>query len=137
MTTEQLAKIQWLKRAYDAEQTAKAWTAKLERDRSIAERTNRNGLQSLGSPSGNATESLLIHLADTERKAQFHLQQMIQIQEEITQAITRIPNLELQAILIRRYLAHETFTQIAEQMHYDERTVRRKHLLALEKLEKF
>ena len=137
MTNDQLVKVNWLKRAYDAEQTAKAWTAKLERDRSIAERTNRNGLQNLGSPSGNATESLLIHLADTERKAQFHLQQMIQIQEEVTQAITRIPNLELQSVLIRRYLAHETFAQIAEQMHCDERTVRRKHLLALEELEKF
>lgn len=131
MTNDQLVKVTWLKRAYDAEQTAKAWTAKLERDRSIAERTNRNGLQSLGSPSGNATESLLIHLADTERKAQFHLQQMIQIQEEITQAITRIPNLELQAILIRHYLAHQTFEQIAEQMHCSVITVKRKHKKSL------
>lgn len=137
MTYDQLEKIHWLKRAYDAEQTAKAWTAKLERDRSLAERTCRKCSQSLGSPSGNTTELLLIHLADTDQKTQNYLKKMIQIQEEITQAITRIPNLELQAVLIRRYLAHETFAQIAEQMHCDERTVRRKHLLALEKLEKF
>jgi DNA-directed RNA polymerase specialized sigma24 family protein len=137
MTIDQLAKIQWLNRAYDAEQTAKAWTAKLERDRSLAERTCRKCSQSFGSPSGNTTELLLIHLADTDQKTQDYLKEMIQIQNEITEAIVKIQSLELQTILIRRYLAHETFTQIAEQMHCDERTVRRKHLLALEKLEKF
>ncbi len=131
MTTDQLAKINWLKRAYDAEQVARAWTAKLEHDRSIAERTNRNGLQNLGNPSGNATESLLIQLADTEHKTKIRLKEMMQIQTEITEAIAKIPNLELQTILIRHYLAHETFEQIAEQMHCSTITVKRKHKKSL------
>ena len=52
MTTEQLAKIQWLNRAFHAEKNYKAWLAKLERDQSIAERLTRSR-DGTGSPSGN------------------------------------------------------------------------------------
>lgn len=133
MTIDQLAKIQWLNRAFHAEKNYKAWLAKLERDRSIAERLTRS-TDGTGSPSGNSTEISLIQLADTEKRTLERLQELVRIREEITAVIQAIPDLDAQTILIRHYLAYETFEQIAERMHYDERTIRRKHLKALEKV---
>lgn len=133
MTTEQLAKIQWLNRAFHAEKNYKAWLVKLERDRSIAERLTRS-TDGTGSPSGNSTEISLIQLADTEKRTLERLQELVRIREEITAVIQAIPDLDAQTILIRHYLAYETFEQIAERMHYDERTIRRKHMKALEKV---
>ena len=133
MTTEQLAKIQWLNRAFHAEKNYKAWLAKLERDQSIAERLTRSG-DGTGSPSGNSTEISLIQLADTEKRTLERLQELVRIREEITAVIQAIPDLDAQTILIRHYLAYETFEQIAERMHYDKRTIQRKHKQALDKI---
>ena len=133
MTTEQLDRIRWLNRAFHTEKAAKAWLAKLERDRSLAERISR-GLSSGGGSTGNSTEDALIRLADTERETQQRLRELVAIREEITQAIAAVDDYDMQAILVRHYLAYETFELIAEKMHYNERTVRRKHLAAIDKI---
>ena len=114
MTIDQLAKIQWLNRAFHAEKNYKAWTAKLERDRSIAERLTRSA-DGAGNPSGNGTETALIRLADTEQRTQERLQELVKIREEITAVIEAVPDMDMQTILIRHYLAYETFEQIAKK----------------------
>ena len=134
MTQEQLTKIRYLNRAFHAEKAAKAWLAKLERDRSLAERISR-GLSSGGGSSGNSTEDALIRLADTERETQERLRELAAIREEITQAIAAVEDYDMQAILVRHYLAYETFELIAEKMHYSLISVRRKHKAALDKIE--
>lgn len=80
MTAEQLDRIRWLNRAFHAEKAAKAWLAKLERDRSLAERISR-GLSSGGGSTGNSTEDALIRLADTERETQERLRELVAIRE--------------------------------------------------------
>ena len=134
MTTEQLAKIQWLNRAFHAEKNYKAWLAKLERDQSIAERLTRS-TDGTGSPSDNGTESALIRLADTEQRTQERLQELVRIREEITVVIEAVPDLDAQTILVRHYLAYETFEQIAERMHYSVITIKRKHKKSLDEIE--
>jgi len=134
MTTEQLAKIQWLNRAFHAEKNYKAWLAKLERDRSIAERLTRS-TDGPGSPSDNGTETALIRLADTEQRTQERLQELVRIREEITVVIEAVPDLDAQTILVRHYLAYETFEQIAEKMHYSVITIKRKHKKSLDEIE--
>lgn len=138
MTEEQLKKIRWLNRAFHAEKSYKAWVAKLERDRSIAKRITR-GLESTGGGSpggaGNNTEDALIRLADTERGVQDRLRALAGIREEITQAIITVEDYDMQAILVRHYLAYETFDVIAERMHYDKRTIQRKHKAAIDKID--
>ena len=131
MTAEQIEKIRWLNRAFHAEKAAKAWLAKLERDRSLAERISR-GLSSGGGSTGNSTEDALVRLADTERETQERLRELVAIRDEITAVISRLDDYDMQAILVRHYLAYETFEMIAEKMHYDESTVRRKHKKALD-----
>lgn len=133
MTAEQLDRIRWLNRAFHAEKAAKAWLAKLERDRSLAERISR-GLSSGGGSAGNSTEDALIRLADTERETQQRLRELAAIREEITQAIAAVEDYDMQAILVRHYLAYETFELIAEKMHYSERSIKYKHKAALDKV---
>ena len=53
MTQEQLDRIRWLNRAFHAEKAAKALLAKLERDRSLAERISRG----LSSGSGSCSQT--------------------------------------------------------------------------------
>ena len=136
MTAEQIEKIRWLNRAFHAEKAAKAWLAKLERDRSLAERI-RSGLSSGkgGSDTDNSTENALIRLATTEQETQQRLRELAAIREEITQAIAAVEDYDMQAILVRHYLAYETFEVIAERMHYSLISVRRKHKAALDKIE--
>lgn len=133
MNTEQLEKIRWLERAFYAEKLAKAYLEKCERERSLAQRLSRTFSESSGS-SGNSTEDALIRLAVTERQTQEKLRELVRIREEISEAIQQVQEPDLQAVLVWHYLNYFTFEQTAEKMHYSERTVRRKHLIALEKL---
>lgn len=59
---------------------------------------------------------------------------LLSVREEILRQINTIPDLLLQAILIRRYLNGETMEQIAAAMFYDVRTIQRKHKIALDSL---
>lgn len=132
MTEDQKAKIAWLNRAFHADKQAKAWLAKLERDRSLAERLSRGS--SSGTPAGNGTETALIRLAQTEEETQEKLRGLVRIREEITAAVRSVADPDMQAILVRHYLAYQTFERIAEEMHYNERTIQRKHKAALDKV---
>lgn len=134
MTEEQTAKIAWLNRAFHAEKAAMAWRAKLERDRSLAERISRSG-NGTGGSQGNSTEDALLRLAQTEAETRERLRELVDIREEISTAIRQVDDPDMQAILVRHYLAYETFEQIAEKMHYSFITIRRKHKAALDKVE--
>lgn len=134
MTCEQLQKITWLNRAFHAERNAQAWIAKQTHDRMLAQRLSRSATSSGFNSYGNSTETALIRLAETERQTQEKLAELVRIREEITAAIEKIPDLDLQTILVWRYLKYLTFERIADKMHYDERTIRRKHCQALDKI---
>lgn len=132
---ERRAKVAWLNRAFHAEKNAKAWMAKLERDRSLAERISRSTSGTgTGGAQGNTTEDCLIRLAETQEGVQNALRELAGIREEIAAVIRGVDDLDEQTILVRHYLAYEKFELIAEKMHYDERTIRRKHSKALEKV---
>ena len=134
MTSEQRRKISWLNRAFYADKNARAWTAKLEHDRSLAQRLTRYSDGTGGNSSGNRTEDYLIRLAETERKTQEKLKELVGIREEIIEAIQKLEDSDLQTVLLWRYLEYLTFEQTAEKMHYSERNIRYKHKQALDKL---
>ena len=133
MTEEQTAKIAWLNRAFHAEKAAMAWRAKLERDRSLAERISRSG-NGTGGGQGNSTEDALLRLAQTEAETRERLRELINIREEISTAIRKVDDPDMQAILVRHFLAYETFEMIAEKMHYSKPTIIRKYKKALDKM---
>lgn len=132
MTEEQQTKIRWLNRAFHAEKAARAWLAKLERDKALAERITRGTSDMHGSSGSNSTEDALLRLAQTEEETQARLRELVAIRDEITAAVKSLVDLDMQAILVRRYLAYEKMELIAEKMHYDLRTIQRKHKAALD-----
>ena len=135
MTDEQLTKIRWLGRAFHARHRAAAWIAKYERDKSSAERLSR-ACGGIGSTpgSGNATESCILRLLETKERMLAEMARQQSIEAEIEAAIDTIDDPDMHAILVRHYLAGQTFEAIAEQIHYDERTIRRKHKAALDRI---
>ncbi|MDE5884408.1 MAG: DUF1492 domain-containing protein [Oscillospiraceae bacterium] len=134
MTCEQLKKIAWLNRAFHAERNAQAWFAKQTYDRNLAQRLSRSVSSSGFSSYGNGTEHALIRLAETERQTQEKLAELVRIREEITSEIEKIPDSDLQTILVWRYLKYLTFEKIAEKMNYSVRNIHYKHKAALDKL---
>lgn len=131
---ERKQKVAWLNRAFHAEKNARAWMAKLERDRSLAERLTRSGSGASGAPQGNSTEDCLVRLAVTEEGVQEALRALVDVREEISAAIRTVTDPDAQTILVRHYLAYEKFEVIAERMGYSERTVYRIYRAALEKV---
>lgn len=131
---ERKQKVAWLNRAFHAEKNARAWMAKLERDRSLAERLTRSGSGASGAPQGNSTEDCLVRLAVTEEGVQEALRALVDVRVEICNAIRAVEDLDAQTILVRHYLAYEKIDLIAEKMHYDKRTIQRKHNQALEQV---
>ena len=135
---ERKRKVDWLNRAFHAEKNARAWMAKLERDRSLAERITRNAAESTQTGAGgawnNSTEDYLIRLADTQERLQEALRALVDVREEITRVIQAVDDLDAQTVLVRHYLAYENIDMIADKMHYDRRTIQRKHNQALEQV---
>ena len=72
---------------------------------------------------------------DFQKFKQQELLKLARTRQEISDKIAQIPDLELRAILERKYLACQTMAQIAEAMHFDLRTIQRKHKKALDFLE--
>lgn len=136
MTDEQTEKIKWLKRAKKANDSAKYWLSRLEHEREQA-RINSNGFAdsgTYGNSSGNSKENILINLAETERRTQKKCAEYAKIYSEIAEAVEKIEDEDLQAVLTWHYLKFLTWEQTAYKMHYEVRTVKRKHKKALDKL---
>lgn len=83
---ERRQKVAWLNRAFHAEKNARAWQAKLERDKSLAERISRSPSEGAGAPQGNSTEDYLIRLAATQEGLQDALRALVDVREEIADA---------------------------------------------------
>lgn len=73
-------------------------------------------------------------MADTERETQNKLADLARIRSEITAAIESVQDDDMQSILVRHFLAYETFDIIADRMHYSRPTVMRKYKQALDKM---
>ena len=131
---ERKQKVTWLNRAFHAEKNARAWQAKLERDRSLAERISRSPSEGAGAPQGNSTEDYLIRLAATQEGLQDALRALVDVREEIADAIRQVEDLDEQTILVWHFLDYMPFDKIAEQMLYSRPTVMRKYKRALEKM---
>ncbi|MBR1530265.1 MAG: hypothetical protein IJ642_13345 [Oscillospiraceae bacterium] len=124
MTELQNQKILWLSRARKAEQNLHALKTVCRRDESL--------LQEL--ELFEECSDLHQQLEHTLAQVQEQLTSLIIIREEIRRIILTLPDLQEQAILLRKYLAYETNEQIADAMFYDPRTIQRKHKQALDRI---
>lgn len=137
MTEKELELRHWLNRAFYADKKAKALEMLVEQCR---ERSQRLTVCWEGNDSGrksgsqNGTEEAIMKLIDVSHKAAAQRLEAVSVLAEIQERITTLKDYDLEAVLIHRYLLFHTDSETAEIMHYDERTIRRKRQLAIEKL---
>lgn len=129
-------KVEWLNRARGAEKLANAYIEILERDKVTAQRLTRVVTDMPhSSKNENTTEKSIIKFVESSLLVQKTLNDLLKVRDEITRAIKKIDDTELQAILTLRYLCYMTVVQTADTMCYDKMTISRKVNEALEILE--
>lgn len=130
----------WLNRAFYADKKVKAIEMLVQQCRKRAEsisacyECNDRGRSA---SSENGTENALIKLADTEQKLQRQLSELVGISDEISDAVAKLDDNDLEAVLIHRFILFHTIEETAEIMNYSPETVKRKQRKAIEKLTPF
>ena len=137
MTLEQMETSAWLNRAFYKEKKVRALRSLLERDRARAQglAVNYEGIDK-GHSDGreNGVEAAMQICAETSEAYDKALCEYDTIRREVSQIINGMHDDELEAIFIYRYLDGMSMEEIAERMHYDSRTILRKHKIGLDKL---
>lgn len=127
----------WLKRVYNTYREVESLETLLAASRMHAEGLDRSGKYNYTGKSDtrlNGTENAFIKLADTERRYNQQMQELVKVTEEVADAIALLNDNELEVILIHRYLYFHTIEQTAELMNYSSRTIIRKEKEAIKKL---
>ena len=136
MTEEQKEIRKWLNRAFYVNNKIKALEAVRERNRALATKCTAS-YESDGSTSGsqdNSKEKIIHEICDNDLAIRKELDSLVKIRTEISKKISGLENDELETILSMRYLGYMSMQQIADQMHYDRRTIQRKYIIALDKI---
>ena len=70
-------------------------------------------------------QDTMISLIDYERKINSRIDELVNLKQEINDVIGKLPRLEHRIVLTKRYLQRKRWEQIAIEMKYEERQVRR------------
>lgn len=70
-------------------------------------------------------QDTMISLIDYERKINSRIDELVNLKQEINDVICKLPRLEHRIVLTKRYLQRKRWEQIAVEMEYEERQVRR------------
>ncbi len=137
MTAKEREVKYWLNRAFYADKKVKALEMLLRQCRERAESVSiccEGNDKGKSSGSKNGTEDALIKLVDTEQKLQRQIFELLDITDEISEAISKLKDDDLETVLIHRYILFHTIEETAEIMNYGRETVKRKTNQAIEKL---
>ena len=70
-------------------------------------------------------QDTMVSLIDYERKINSRIDELVNLKQEINDVIGKLPRLEHRIVLTKRYLQRKRWEQIAVEMKYEERQVRR------------
>ena len=70
-------------------------------------------------------QDTMISLLDYEYKINSRIDELVNLKQEINDVIGKLPRLEHRIVLTKRYLQRKRWEQIAVEMKYEERQVRR------------
>lgn len=133
MTEEQLEKIAYLNRAYYIKRKINALNGIKSTNKSVkAVKYESDGTQHVGGY--NREEERMMRVLELDEKIAAEKDKLYIMLNEIYDAISKVDDIELNTILTYRYLNYMKFEDIAEKMNYDERTIRKKHKKALDKI---
>lgn len=136
MTDEQNKKIEWLNRAKYTRNALSALERLKVEKRAMATACGIN-YENDGAQSGghkNGTEIKFINLAEVEEKIEYAKKELHDVHKEVESAINRVQNIELRTILINHYLNFLSWEETAEEMKYSVRSIKYKHVQALDEL---
>lgn len=140
MTLREIELKSWLNRAFYADKKVKALEMRIEQCRERAEGVSicyEGNDKGKSSGSKNNIEEVLIRLADTELKLKNQIFELLDITDEISEAISKLEDDDLETVLIHRYILFHTIEETAEIMNYSPETIKRKQRKAIEKLTPF
>ena len=125
MTAEQIKKRDWLRRAKAINMYMEALEKQNQKDKRLAKY-----LSEMDEPNEELNEKIKNFVSIQQKK----IKELLNVREEIQDAIFQVCDDVLGTILTRHYLLYETIDTIAEEMHYDRRSIQRKHLKALDNI---
>lgn len=137
MTLEQLEIKHWLNRAFYADKKIKVLKMRVEQCRERAQSVSicwEGNDKGKSDGSKNGTENALMRLADTEMKLTQQIIELLDITDEISEAISKLNDNDLETVLIHRYILFHTVEETAELMNYSVRATQYKCNKAIEKL---
>ena len=137
MTPKQLDIKKWLNRAFHANNKANALESLVKQLReraqsvSVCYECNDTGKSS---STKNGVENAYMRLADTEMKLCTQIIELLDIDDEIRNAISLLNDNDLETVMIHRYLLFHTVEETAELLNYSVRATQYKCTKAIKKL---
>lgn len=133
MTDEQLKKIAYLNQAYYIRRKINALNEVRTRNKiNSAVNYKSDGTQHTGGY--NKEEMRMMKILELDEKISAETDKLNKTLNEIYDVISTVDDIELNTLLTYRYILFLKIDEIAEKMHYDEKTVRRKLKKALNKI---
>ena len=133
MTDEQFRKIQFLNQAYYIKKKIDALNEVRKRNKfSSAVSCKSDGIQYTGGY--NREECRMMKILSLDEKISAETDKLNRMLSEIYDAISTVDDIELNTLLTYRYILFLKIDEIADRLNCDEKTVRRKHKKALDKL---
>lgn len=133
MTDEQLKKIAYLNQAYYIKRKINALNEVRTRNKiNSAVNYKSDGTQHTGGY--NREEMRMMKILELDEKISAETDKLNKTLNEIYDVISTVDDIELNTLLTYRYILFLTIDEIADKMHYDEKTIRRKLKKALNKI---
>ena len=133
MTDEQLKKIAYLNQAYYIKRKINALNEVRTRNKiNSAVNYKSDGTQHTGGY--NREEMRMMKILELDEKISSETDKLNKTLNEIYDIISTVDDIELNTLLTYRYILFLKIDEIADKMHYDEKTIRRKMKKALNKI---
>ena len=131
MTTKE-----YLNQAYQIDQRINSKLIQVESLRSLATRVTSvfSDMPHSSTPDNRRLEKTMDKIIDLENDINKDIDRLVDLKRDITETIKKVQNEKYRTLLEMRYLSNQSWEQIAVQLGYDSRHIRRMHGWALQKI---
>lgn len=122
MTIDELNTIRQLNKAFYIEKNVEALLEVKKMNEKIIER-----YKAINDTEKETAEETIKNINNLNAKINSNINSLVNTRNEIADIINSLENEEYKTILTRRYLLYQNMQEIADIMHYDLRSILRKH----------
>ena len=127
MTTDELNTIRQLNKAFYIEKNVEALLEVKKMNEKIIER-----YKAINDTEKETAEETIKNINNLNTKINSNIDSLVNARNEIADIISSLENEEYKTILTRRYLLYQNMQEIADIMHYDLRSILRKHKVTIQ-----